>query len=70
MILERVAVSPGIRRTVEPRRPFSETALHLQYMGDRVDRPEVVGVDLEGLSSESLCGDVVAALLIAERQHA
>ena len=70
MAAERVAVVPGAVRVVEPGEALLEPALHLQDVGDRVQRPEVLAVELHGLAAGGLRLGVGAAFLVAEGQHA
>ena len=46
MALKRVAVSPLLDRPIDQGNPLVQAALHLHHMRDRVDRPQVVRVQV------------------------
>ena len=62
--------SQGVGRVLQPVHPLAQAALHLEDVGDRVDRPQVVRVGLDGPAPEFLGPRVLAAFLQAEGVHA
>ena len=63
MAFEGIAVLPGVCRVIQPLHTLAQAALHLEDVGDRVDRPEVVRVGFDGPTPEFLGPRVLAAFL-------
>jgi hypothetical protein len=70
MALERIAVVPKVERLGKPFLAFLVPPLHLEHVGHRVERPEIICAGLDSPPAIMLGEGVFAVLLIAERQHA
>ena len=69
VLAERVAVVPCPVGLAEEGHALREPTLHLQHVGDRVHRPQIVLADLDCPPPLGLGRRIVPALLQAERVH-
>ena len=67
MVLQVVSALPVGRERGEPLNAFAAAPLRLQHVGDGVRRPEIAGVELDGMASVGLCREIVPGFLVRER---
>src|SRR5262245_27266507 len=70
VMLQLVGAFPMAYEPLQPQDAVALAPLHLHDVRDRVRRPQVGGIDLDGFAAGCLRGGIIAALLERERAAA